>query len=368
MPGPNNQRTHYDVLGLRNNATTEEIRDAYRSLVKKLHPDVSDDPRASDKFIELQNAYEILGDRHKKAVYDTELLNAALAAKRAAPAPRPKNPPKPKPKSPEIPADHTADILRMVGFLGQGRIAEAEKLAKRVSSAAPRHAVPYAVLGDAARLRGELADAAKHYAMAAQMDPRNSTYLRKHEEVMAAISQLESRRVNFESSRPNRAMPAMVGLFVLLSSGLYVLFSGGQPMMPAVTPINTWTTGLFVMLILVGITFGAVLALSGALTPFRASHSTATMTFSPPVLLGIIAVVNFWFAAFLYGLIAAMQDSFNRSTSRVIAMSALITVFFALISAVTPSISGWQVIIWGGNLVYVSALCGWMVTDGLATA
>jgi hypothetical protein len=50
----------YKVFGLDPGASEEEIRKRYRELVKKFHPDVNKDPRAEEKFIEIQAAYEQL--------------------------------------------------------------------------------------------------------------------------------------------------------------------------------------------------------------------------------------------------------------------------------------------------------------------
>jgi hypothetical protein len=50
----------YKVFGLDPGASEEEIRKRYRELVKKFHPDVNKDPRAGEKFIEIQAAYEQL--------------------------------------------------------------------------------------------------------------------------------------------------------------------------------------------------------------------------------------------------------------------------------------------------------------------
>ena len=61
---------YYQVMGLERGATQEEIKRAYRKLARKYHPDVSKEANAEDKFKELQEAYNVLGDAEKRAAYD----------------------------------------------------------------------------------------------------------------------------------------------------------------------------------------------------------------------------------------------------------------------------------------------------------
>ena len=66
-----NKRDYYDVLGVGKDATENDIKLAYRRLAKKLHPDVNKtDPLAKEKFIEVQEAYEVLSDSDKRSSYD----------------------------------------------------------------------------------------------------------------------------------------------------------------------------------------------------------------------------------------------------------------------------------------------------------
>lgn len=60
----------YEILGLEKTATEADIKRAYRKLAAKYHPDVNKDKDATEKFKEIQGAYEILSDPQKKAQYD----------------------------------------------------------------------------------------------------------------------------------------------------------------------------------------------------------------------------------------------------------------------------------------------------------
>ena len=62
----------YEELGLKKNANQGEIKSSYRSLVKKHHPDAGGE---KDRFLAIQNAWEILNDPIKKEQYDRTLIS-----------------------------------------------------------------------------------------------------------------------------------------------------------------------------------------------------------------------------------------------------------------------------------------------------
>jgi curved DNA-binding protein len=64
------QRDYYETLGVPRDATSEDIRKAYRKLAREYHPDVNKDPGAADRFKEVSEAYEVLRDEEKRARYD----------------------------------------------------------------------------------------------------------------------------------------------------------------------------------------------------------------------------------------------------------------------------------------------------------
>jgi len=61
---------YYDLLGVSRDATDSQIKKAYRKLSLKYHPDKDPSPEAKQKFVELANAYEVLGDDEKRRIYD----------------------------------------------------------------------------------------------------------------------------------------------------------------------------------------------------------------------------------------------------------------------------------------------------------
>lgn len=60
----------YETLEVSENASADEIKKAYRKLARKFHPDVNKDPKAEEKFKEINAAYEVLSDPQKKQQYD----------------------------------------------------------------------------------------------------------------------------------------------------------------------------------------------------------------------------------------------------------------------------------------------------------
>ncbi|MGL4637642.1 MAG: DnaJ C-terminal domain-containing protein [Beijerinckiaceae bacterium] len=71
-------RNPYDVLGLQKGANEAEVKKAFRRAAKQHHPDQNqNDPRATERFAEVNSAYEILGDTSKRAQFDRGEIDAA---------------------------------------------------------------------------------------------------------------------------------------------------------------------------------------------------------------------------------------------------------------------------------------------------
>ena len=63
-------KDYYAILGVKRDASTDDIKTAYRRLARKYHPDVSKEKDAEEKFKEMAEAYETLRDPEKRGAYD----------------------------------------------------------------------------------------------------------------------------------------------------------------------------------------------------------------------------------------------------------------------------------------------------------
>ena len=65
-----NKRDYYEILGVARTATDDEVKKAFRRLAKQYHPDANKEQGADARFIEINEAYEVLSDAQKRAAYD----------------------------------------------------------------------------------------------------------------------------------------------------------------------------------------------------------------------------------------------------------------------------------------------------------
>ena len=140
------KRDYYDVLGVSRNADESQIKKAYRKLAKKYHPDTNaGNAEAEQKFKEVTEAYDVLGDKEKRKMYD-QFGHAAFDQTAGAGAA--------DSGGPTVPADRAAVIRNIISraaiwmtsseiFLEISLIMEAEPAVEAVHRAA-------AVLAEAA--------------------------------------------------------------------------------------------------------------------------------------------------------------------------------------------------------------------------
>ncbi len=127
------------------------------------------------------------------------------------------------------------------------------------------------------------------------------------------------------------------------------------------------------MLFINGVAAGVSLCLGGLLDRFSSVSTTSLGKISPAMALGTVAIVNFWAAALLYVLLGLSQKAFNFSTTRLVGAVAGIVCLAAIAAqwswhGTRPGLDWFQVLAWGGNLAYIGAICGWLVSDSFKRA
>ncbi len=364
----------YTALGLTPKATQEEVRTAYRRLVKKYHPDQSSDKTSTEMFLKVQEAYEVLSDPARRAEYDRlQAIQEQLRKQKAAPQTPPNarsrttssarpQPPKPQSTQPKTPT-LAAEVSRLSMLFTKGRLAEADSLARQIIARDARIALPYAVLGDVARQKGNFAEASKMYAYAAQFDPTNPVYMRKHEELIQRTTAQTAPRKAYQKESVSAA--PLVGFSVAFIACAYLALAKEAPILPNLGLIRTWTLGLVVMLFISGVAVGASLSAGRLLDRFDSFTTNALGRVSPSMALAPVALVSFWAAALLYVLLGLGQKSFSYSMSRLLGAVAAIVLMTTIAASISGRIDPMQALLWGGNIAYFGSLCGWMVADSL---
>jgi molecular chaperone DnaJ len=110
------QKDFYEILGVAEKATSDEIKKAYRKLAKQYHPDANrDDPKASDRFKEVGEAYSVLSDPAKRKQYDQMRRLGAFGFGAGA---RGRGPAGTRPGAPETSEGFSFDDLQGLGGLG----------------------------------------------------------------------------------------------------------------------------------------------------------------------------------------------------------------------------------------------------------
>jgi curved DNA-binding protein len=105
-------RNYYELLGVKRDASADEIKQSFRQLARKYHPDLNPgDKAAEDKFKDISEAYEILSDRSKRSQYDKF---AGFWRKNRSKTPA-SNPPRERTDDEEFGDDFNTFIDRLLG-------------------------------------------------------------------------------------------------------------------------------------------------------------------------------------------------------------------------------------------------------------
>ena len=357
--------THYETLGVSESASADEIKSAFRAIARRHHPDVSDSEFSKDRFLEASNAYEVLNDPERKRSYDKALAHQReIDERKTRTAQQSSRAAYERVRMAEEDRSVNAEILHMNMLLKSHRFKDAEEAARAVLRKDNKSAAAYAVLAEAAMVRGDMDGAARYYGYAAQYDPHNRVYRQKNIQMQDAMERSE-KSSHPDAIQKNAPIALGTGVFVTLVGSLYAVLANEPPAFPLLKPISLWPMSLFFMLLIAGLAVGVTMSISGVLDVYDSNRGSAVMRVPPATALGMVAVISFWAALVFYLLVGATQNAFNASLSRLMGAVFAALIVFTFAAWNLSGATAFQTFVWGGNLLYISAAVGWFVADSL---
>ncbi|BCW96138.1 MAG: DnaJ domain-containing protein [Fimbriimonadales bacterium] len=362
-------QNHYEVLGLSMHATQEAVRRRYRELVRQYHPDVNPSPLAKERFLRIQEAYQVLSDPERRRHYDA-LLRLQLGEPPSARYNQPRTQPS-RPAAPSQPRAPASDELRRAilqaerAFL-QGRMQDALYWAKQATRLAPRHPKGHEIIGDVYRTQGHYDAALSAYTYAIQLDPNNPDLQRKLDATLA-------RTQTPSASPPSPLLRNLPALKLPPEWKLYAAQAlGWGAVLFLLTLAHTipgnplalgWSVNLLVYLILAGFLTGFLMAISrwvapiGDAFPWRRRGGQIS---AGGALIGLSALC-FPLAVLLYTLLALTQGGLSQSVARVFGVGGALTLGFALLYPHDMLYT----MLFGGNMLFLALMGGWYLADNL---
>jgi len=369
-------RTHYEVLGLPRNASLQQIKRRYRELVRKYHPDVAVDKTTSHRlFIQINEAYEVLKDSSRRRSYDESLdLDDVIRAKRASQhqATQTARPnatgaaTQPPPHAPRSVSQLLKDA--QLAFIGK-RLNAAAQLCKQALQMDPRNARANAILGDIYRAQGKTDAAIKRYTFAVQFNPADADSQRKLLQLMDKHVTAQRAYESVPDPKKSRVVNAMWLTAAFFLIFLIKVYPGTPiPWLKTYIPqVSMWSWNLVALMAAASAVGGAVLSANGFLCnpddELVFDNSGGSWALVPVGLILLIGSGFFFLgAAGFYIVFGALQGSLSRS---------VLTVFGLVLGVVCLSALMYepqafkQVLLFGGNVAFLSSLFGWYTGSAL---
>jgi len=370
---------YYAILGVSRDAKPAEIKRRYRQLVRRFHPDVSEDKEAAHRrFVRIVEAYQVLSDPGRRLAYDGQLQSPTGTASGERRAPAPARPPTPPPPARRRSPDRAASEVRQrrVGQL----LAEAErcfaqqdypatvKWCQKVVSLDPQNAAAHALWGDAYFEQREFGKAILMYSYAVQFNPRSLLYAQKLQEAaqreklqgeraQAQRGEEEVEEIKAQGVAYRPWITALVGLWIVGFVG-WAYVDPGEPFVRiSPIPLHVALSGVFV-----GFLVGVLLSLHRWVGSFEEELILATVedhSAGLPVglYLTVASLVWLYLGLVFYLIISFMQERFSWSVLKIFGAT-----FFCLgvYAGLHPEL--WKHLLgYGGNLVFVAMVVGWGV-------
>lgn len=383
-------RDYYEILGVSANASLEDIKKSFRTLVRKYHPDVHPDKAFAERmFKQIHEAYQVLSDEEKRKVYDVTRIRKAPTdqAPRVKPQPtgwyaqgnRPPGGAGGRPKSttsgsgyikPETPEVKSAVNSAQFAFI-RGRLGEAERLCKEALKQHGNHARLHVILGDVYKARRMLSEALDQYGLAVQFAPGDMEVLEKFERLAANMG---------IRAQPGQPVPVrgrfgiffgFLGWLVFFLNTFFWLpyIKSADPLIAAGGgfTLRGWGWEISIALAIQGFLLGSLLR-GGRFFGhyddeliFQTIREGMSRPLTAPIgllLIGLSAIF-FWAAAVIYLVMSWVQENESKSLR---AAFLIVAAYVLIVALSNPALT--TPVLWvGGNIVFVFLLLGWWVVD-----
>ncbi|MCW3060521.1 MAG: hypothetical protein JWQ02_2342 [Capsulimonas sp.] len=181
----NLQRNYYEVLGLPPSASTSEIKNKYRELAKKFHPDLTQDKVLGQRiFAQINQAYRVLGDTERRSQYDATLVperaqpgmpSGATSGVQSTVQPQASAATSPiaaRPTQSQVSPQVEAEVQRLLGeaemaMMG-GKVKETQAICEAILRMQPDNVKTIGILGDVFAQQGDRKRAIDTYRVALQ--------------------------------------------------------------------------------------------------------------------------------------------------------------------------------------------------------
>ncbi len=387
---------YYALLGVQRNADADTIKRRYRELARRYHPDINPGQDAQQKIKAVNEAYHVLGDAERRALYDAEYYLRQQRRENAekTSAARTAAQPAAAPKAAKTDSVQTNQGVEFNGFgrvynssaaktspaahkpgvqtgpevsllidarnaFMSHRYTDAEKLCRQVLGINPRMAEAHEIMGDIFMRKGAEERAVTAYSYALQFNPANlgvQTKLQRLGKGMAAGG--PKVHVNRKTPRKKDALAQermLMGIGILsslmfLSLLAFYYFLKGPLLLT-----------LF-YLVCIGCLGGLLLGLLGGIKPLRGEISLwkADRVALPYILIGS-ALLSFYLSFLLFTLAAYVQ---KKASLPILSAYGGTAVLVMLCWFLYPAAGLWMPAL-AGNLLFPALMAGWNAADWL---
>lgn len=366
----NKEKNYYEILGVSRNATSAQIKRSYKELVRKYHPDVSNDKeQAHAMFLLINEAYEVLGSQFHRREYDRNLPPLVKHKFNYSANQEVKN--KESSFEPNI---HGADIYKYLArakdLLAQKKYSDAASTVNHALKLDEKNPRAYAVMGDIYKAQGRTGMALKAYSLVLQLNPNDRQTEEKLTELMS--KKIGKQMVTKGNTGPTFAQKMSVTWWgIALIILMFPFISPGKPMesLKNMKMISLFSSNLVLAIIISSVIIGAMLCYIG-----KTEHPDEELVFEngagrwsivpTTIMLVISSVIWFPIAAGLYIVLGFIQQSISRSISIVIGAVAAVVIISALLYqpvGVDVSQAKFQVLSFGGNFSFLPMVAGWYI-------